>query len=94
MSIRSALQEGDISPRPRTIAPGNQNDFFHLIYPKSKPPGKGEPAVNVLEYPLSKVSPRASILTLSLHRKGQHRAAAPSSARKRGLVSFFRPDEI
>jgi hypothetical protein len=69
LCICLSLQESNISPRFGAMTPSDQNDFLHLNF-KSKPSSKGEPAVDIFDYPLAKVSPCKGVVTLSLYWKG------------------------
>ena len=69
LSICLSLKEGNISPRPRKMQPGNQDDFFHVFYPEPKPPSKGEPGIDMLDHPAAKIAPGTSIQTLDIYWK-------------------------
>jgi hypothetical protein len=48
---------------------GNQDDFFHLFYSESESPSEGEPGIDMLDHPITKIASRASVLTLSVYWK-------------------------
>jgi hypothetical protein len=89
-----ALQESDVSPRPRAVKPGDEDDVFHLLDPQSKPSGEREPAVDVLDYPLAEGPTCDGVLAFSLYGKEQGRAALPPSAQIRDPRKISRPWKV
>jgi hypothetical protein len=62
MRVRVTLQESDVSQEPRAVAPGNEDDIFHLFDPRPKSPRKSEPDLDMLDYPLAKIPSRHRVL--------------------------------
>jgi hypothetical protein len=54
----------------------NQNNIFHLFDAQSKSSSKDEPGIDVLDHPLTEISPRKGIVTLSIYGKIQCRTAS------------------
>jgi hypothetical protein len=70
LCFRLAPQQSDICPRFRAVAASNQDDFLHLLDSKSKPSSESEPGVDMLYYPLGKITPGKGVLTLSPYWNG------------------------
>ncbi len=77
LCIMLVSKESNVRPGSRVITTSNQDKFFHPLDPQSTLSGKGKPAIDVLNYPLAKITLRLGVFASSIYWEGQYCASPP-----------------
>jgi len=63
------------------ITTSNQDNFFHTLDSQSTLSGEGKPAIDVRNYPLTKITHRLGVFASSIYWEGEY-CASPPQVRK------------